>query len=895
MEIKEGAENFILFLLLHSLIANVVGAESSFFLSFSKASTLSKVESAEFLEPMPDLKAFTVCHWDKPKYFNDQTNYIWNYCVHTKQMERTKQKIDCFGLDKRLVASTANRHMEIHSYFDYRMNTKGGKVELGWYKIKAQTKPYQHRKWQHYCWSYSSITGKNYLYWNGIMIANETVPEPYRMLWKGSGNGTVAAFIIGQEQDDIRSGYQPEQAFMGDIAELNVWDHLLDAKNIYSIATCKLSLHGNVKKWDISKLNINEAKVHNVTDNTLFCQPERNLVIFPERMSLSMAKRICTVHGGKIATPATQKENDGLIEIVKNHQTNCINTNGTEKRNWGKLVWLGVKRINSTWYDVRGDLEILPINYSRWQTTYFTDNMDCAFLQSDGSWYYGPTGSCPMQSLCTICSIEDTPIFTIKGLCETSNHDWNFYMSTNSKNEISYYEGYKDSRISKERGNGTWGNKAKTFRTQLISNTKTQYPIGRMKWNVYDENCGLNTSKFLTLSQCEFGKQFTCRSGHCIGIEGNCDGKIDCADASDETHCHHIRIPRSYKQIDPPSTSIYVNVSIESIHDINTIEMVLEMTQVIAFTWHDDRLTFTNLRNGISNMVSDGLERQVWTPFDRVVHEQALIGKLFTNDMELYIEGNKPPIEMDSFDAFEDRLYDSRNNSMTAMQRSRGSYDCNFELEKFPFDTQICQFQSYLIPKKDTVLHFTTDDNSIKYIGKNRGLDFEVQGVQASSNMEGNHSFFIFTIKMRRDYRHDVISLFIPSWLIWILAYFTFYIDLKNFNNRFMGSVTSLLVLASLLNSMQSKLPKTSYFKFVDFWFLWYIINSIIMIGAHVLIVNVNETELSALTPLAWPGNKNDISKDQMRRRKRANKIAKLIFPLLTIPFNLFYFMMHLI
>ena len=170
-----------------------------------------------------------------------------------------------------------------------------------------------------------------------------------------------------------------------------------------------------------------------------------------------------------------------------------------------------------------------------------------------------------------------------------------------------------------------------------------------------------------------------------------------------------------------------------------------------------------------------------------------------------------------------------------------------------------------------------------------------VQGDQASSNMEGNHSFFIFTIKMRRDYRHDVISLFIPSWLIWILAYFTFYIDLKNFNNRFMGSVTSLLVLASLLNSMQSKLPKTSYFKFVDFWFLWYIINSIIMIGAHVLIVNVNETELSASTPLAWPGNKNDISKDQMRRRKRANKIAKLIFPLLTIPFNLFYFMMHLI
>ena len=197
--------------------------------------------------------------------------------------------------------------------------------------------------------------------------------------------------------------------------------------------------------------------------------------------------------------------------------------------------------------------------------------------------------------------------------------------------------------------------------------------------------------------------------------------------------------------------------------------------------------------------------------------------------------------------------------------------------------------------KKDTVLHFTTDVSRVKYVGKNMGLDFEVQVVQAISRMDGNQSFFTFTIRMRRDYRHDVISLFVPSWLIWILAYFTFYIDLKNFNNRFMGSVTALLVLASLLNSMQTKLPKTSYFKFVDFWFLWYIINSIIMIGAHVLIANVNETELNASTPLAWPGNKDEISKDQMHRRKRANKIAKLIFPLLTIPFNLLYFMMNLI
>ena len=35
---------------------------------------------------------------------------------------------------------------------------------------------------------------------------------------------------------------------------------------------------------------------------------------------------------------------------------------------------------------------------------------------------------------------------------------------------------------------------------------------------------------------------------------------------------------------------------------------------------------------------------------------------------------------------------------------------------------------------------------------------------------------------------------------------------------RFMGALTSLLVLASLLASIEENLPKTSYFKKIDVW-----------------------------------------------------------------------------
>ena len=218
MELKNWFESIVILLIICNHCVEVQGATSSFYLSFRRSSTLKNAEWAAFLDPMPDLKEFSICHWDKPKYFNDQLNTVWNYCIRTRQMNR----IDCFAFDKRLLSSTANRDMEIAAYFDFSTISGEKEPKSGWHELKADTIPYRHRTWQHYCWLYSSISGENYLYWNGVLLANETIPSQHRAIWKGSKNGIQTAFIIGQEQDEIGSGYQPEQAFIGNIAEINI-------------------------------------------------------------------------------------------------------------------------------------------------------------------------------------------------------------------------------------------------------------------------------------------------------------------------------------------------------------------------------------------------------------------------------------------------------------------------------------------------------------------------------------------------------------------------------------------------------------------------------------------------------------------------------------------------
>ena len=881
-----SAGHIILILLAEAYVLNAIGSTtSSFYISFQRSKNLSTEEWAEYKGDMPELKEFTACHWDKPTSFNDQINTIWGYCVKVNNSE----KIDCFQLLLSLDPSTANRQAEIYSTVDYRYNNKRGFIEL-----RNKTIRYKHRKWQHYCWMYSSITGENAMYFNGNMIASKTIPRSHRTVWRGTQIGVETAFIIAQEQDKIRGGYQRTQVFTGDIAEVNIWDYPLNKTKIKAMANCKIRMKGNVKSWKIGNLEIRGAIVVNISDTQMFCEAEKRLIIFPTRKPLSMAKSICTIHGGKIVTPSSDKENKEVIEVVKKHHKNCIDTKNTNKRNWGKLTWLGVKRSDAVWYDVQGDDLRQPINYSRWLTHFYKNNVDCAYLQSDGSWYYGLTGECPYENLCTVCSVTDTPVFTLKGVCDASGLDWNYYMNVDAKNEINNYEGYKNNRIFRF-NNRTWGSESNSYRISLASTSKLNFPIGRQIWSSFDENCKESDTKYLTLSRCEFGNEFTCTSGHCIDIERKCDGHVDCMDNSDEEQCSYIRIPNTYKKVDAPATNISTHVLIERIHDINTIEMMVELTTVVYMQWYDHRLTFTNLRYEQKHLISDVISKQIWTPFDRLVHERALIGKTFLDRMQVYIKAKEPPMNMDKTDAIEDRLFDGSKNIIIARHRARSSYDCTFELRYFPFDTQICQFKSLLDFEKDSKQNFISNRKSVEYLGPQIANDFKIQKIEVVSGMNRNQTYFMFTITLDRKYSSQILSIFFPTLLIWFMAYLTFFIDLRNFNNRFMGSVTSLLVLSSLLNSMQNSLPKTAYFKYVDAWFSWYITNSIFMIATHVLLDNIPRVESSISKIMVMSCNHDDTLTRCKTLQNRMNQVAIILFPALSITFNVLYFTLHLI
>ena len=102
----------------------------------------------------------------------------------------------------------------------------------------------------------------------------------------------------------------------------------------------------------------------------------------------------------------------------------------------------------------------------------------------------------------------------------------------------------------------------------------------------------------------------------------------------------------------------------------------------------------------------------------------------------------------------------------------------------------------------------------LKYKGPEVLVEFIVSDVNMTTGRENTtRSEIRIVINLARQYTYHLSQSFFQSWLLGFLAYLTFWININDFTDRFMGSLTALLVLASLMSTLTESLPKTSYFK----------------------------------------------------------------------------------
>ena len=253
----------------------------SFIMSFQSGNKdkMSTDQWAEYTERIPPMQQFTSCFWEKLRYFATDYTNVWGYC---KEKSKNDKSVKCTQFYHRGTKSTRNRHINIYGWID-------GKTE-----VTVKIKNYLHRNWNHFCWSYSCITGHNKFYYNGEFVG--MVPLKERPII-GSDDRLPDAFIIGQEQDTVKGRYELSQIFNGELSELNLWNQTLSDETILSLAKCKSFRKGNIVGWEKKKFKINKAITTKISDPTIFCKRDTKFALFPQVATLKNARTICAAYG----------------------------------------------------------------------------------------------------------------------------------------------------------------------------------------------------------------------------------------------------------------------------------------------------------------------------------------------------------------------------------------------------------------------------------------------------------------------------------------------------------------------------------------------------------------------------------------------------------------------
>jgi len=231
--------------------------------------------------------------------------------------------------------------------------------------------------------------------------------------------------------------------------------------------------------------------------------------------------------------------------------------------------------------------------------------------------------------------------------------------------------------------------------------------------------------------------------------------------------------------------------------------------------------------------------------------------------------------------AVEEARFSGLTNQMEFSRRYYAEYFCEFELTYFPFDTQLCYMDFKL--RTATMDEVVLKAGNISYSGSKKMVEFTISEISIL-NVEANikRSTKRLVMIFKRDYFYYLTQSFLTSLILGMLAYFTFFISIDDFNDRFMGSLTALLVLAALVSVYTSDLPKTSYFKVIDVWLQFFVLTTAINISAHIVIDNLRKQERREEMDGGFEEKENRVKKSKLKlTAKQVNDSFIVMFPTL--------------
>ena len=189
--------------------------------------------------------------------------------------------------------------------------------------------------------------------------------------------------------------------------------------------------------------------------------------------------------------------------------------------------------------------------------------------------------------------------------------------------------------------------------------------------------------------------------------------------------------------------------------------------------WRDERLKFLNPSLYQDKIVSAESGQRMWLPLDKLIYDSSIIGEVkYGSQKKIRLHPNIEQ-EMDSSLPTENKVFNGSHNLLEVIQRAKIRYNCIFDLKRFPFDNQECQFLMRIPQHQSTGIQFA-EHGAILYHGSSIVDQFSNGLIRSCTNNTNRNTRLTFSIPLTRIFTSQLLATFIPTFLLWLFGY-TFY------------------------------------------------------------------------------------------------------------------------
>lgn len=269
------------------------------------------------------------------------------------------------------------------------------------------------------------------------------------------------------------------------------------------------------------------------------------------------------------------------------------------------------------------------------------------------------------------------------------------------------------------------------------------------------------------------------------------------------------------------ATKVECQLAIDSFDSVNEVDMDFTVSIMLHLNWNDARfIPWTSGYDDTFVLEFDSKRLDnIWTP-----------DLFFPNEKSAFIHKVFMPNKML-------RVY--TNGKITYTVRLSLTLSCPMDLRNYPFDKQVCRIEM-------ESFSYNEDNIILEWVGTDRpdlaNMTQMPEGavpVEISDNIEmnqfrvvekrtlktlnerrgaGNHSLLQAEFHLVRDIGYYLVQMYIPSMLIVMLSWISFWLNVNAVPGRISLGVLTVLTMTQQSSTVNATLPRVSYTKAIDIW-----------------------------------------------------------------------------